>query len=178
MRCRIHGVKVLILAALLTIPLAVSCGGDSAPAAPAADRTATALTILYATKDAAVPETPPPDPAATMTAEALLPLKAPDYKPPGAAGICLGPVDGPVAEISINPDVPSPRCLRVTKAQRLLVRNNTSEAVRFVFGHFDVQLAAGASQLLDEPAGDYLAPGGHVLESNFGQARAAVEVVE
>jgi hypothetical protein len=90
-------------------------------------------------------------------------LKQPDSQTP-AAGICAEPPAGDVATITINVDAPSPRCSKITPEQRLRVVNNTAEPVQVELARFRVTVAPAEAQVLDAPAGDYLAPGVHVLQ--------------
>ncbi len=88
------------------------------------------------------------------------PLKPADSDAP-ASGICASS-DGDIVEATLTPDgPPMPRCVKVTTAQRLKIINGSSTAVRITLGHFDVEIAAGQEALLDEPVGEYLAPGVH-----------------
>ncbi len=91
-----------------------------------------------------------------------VPLKAADSDAP-ASGICASS-DGDIVEATLTADGPSmPRCVKVTAAQRLKIINGTSAPVRIMLGHFDVEIPAGGQAVLDEPVGEYLAPGVHLM---------------
>lgn len=108
-------------------------------------------------------ETAPPETTVTPT------TRPPDLKPPDSdtptAGVC-GQVGGPVVEMTINVDVPDPRCMEVTPGQRLQVRNNTDEQVTVSFADFSATLAPGQSQQFNQPFGDYLQPGVHKVNAS------------
>jgi hypothetical protein len=100
--------------------------------------------------------------------EAAAEMRAPATADTPAAGICAA-APASLAVMTINPDVPDPRCLQVTPEQRLRLRNQTTETVRVQLGLFDVTLAPGATFTFDAPFGAYLAPGVHsVSGAPFG----------
>ena len=80
-----------------------------------------------------------------------------------AAGICAS-FGGDVVPVSINVDVPDPRCVRVRPDQHLAIRNNTRDAVEVALGPFSERIEPGESYAIDQSFGDYLAPGVHVLQ--------------
>ncbi len=89
-------------------------------------------------------------------------LKPADSDTP-ASGICASS-DGDIVQATLTTDgPPMPRCLKVTAAQRLKIINGTTAAVRISLGHFDVEIPAGGQAVLDEPVGEYLAPGVHLM---------------
>ena len=88
-------------------------------------------------------------------------LKLPDSDQP-AAGIC-DPEDGAVVTITINADVPSPRCVKVASRQQLKYVNATGAPLRVAFWMFDVQIPPGQEYVFDMPVGEYLTPGVHRL---------------
>jgi hypothetical protein len=92
-------------------------------------------------------------------------LVAPGSDTP-AAGTC-GSAGGSVVEVVLNPDIPSPRCVRVTAAQRLRLRNSTGESVTVTFAGSSTTLASGQTHLYDQAFGDYLAPGVHRVSVSF-----------
>jgi hypothetical protein len=109
----------------------------------------------------------------TTTSSALRP---PDSESP-AAGTCGAPT-GAVAEITINPDIPSPRCVRVRPDQSLRVVNASGQTVEISFAGRSATLADGASEAYPRPFGDYLAPGVHrVTASLYGESGAEVWLV-
>jgi hypothetical protein len=109
----------------------------------------------------------------TTTGSALRP---PDSESP-AAGTC-GELTGAVVEITINPDIPSPRCVRVRPDQSLRVVNASGQTVEISFAGRSATLAGGASEAYPQPFGDYLAPGVHrVTASLYGESGAEVWLV-
>jgi hypothetical protein len=113
---------------------------------------------------AAPPPSSTPPTSATTATTAPTTTTAPDLKPPDsmqpAAGTCAQPTQ-PVVEVVIHPDIPSPRCTRVTPEQRLQVRNDTDQEVTVSLDAFTATLAPGATQADDRAFGDYLQPGVH-----------------
>lgn len=92
-------------------------------------------------------------------------LKAPDSDTP-ASGICAEVPEGNAVAIVINEDVPSPRCSKIEADQRVEVVNKTGGQVRVQLAQFDLTLELEEKQLLDLPAGEYLAPGVHVIRAS------------
>jgi hypothetical protein len=116
-----------------------------------------AVLVLIASGFALVPSTPAPPRGPVRTAQ----VQPPQADQP-TAGIC-GTAVGAVAVVWINPDVPSPRCQRVTHDQRLKIVNNTGGPARVRIGAVDATVAPHDEQLVDQPLGAYLAPGVHRL---------------
>ena len=112
------------------------------------------------TPTAAPTNTPTPTATAPQAVQSL----ATPYAVQPAAGICAGPAEGETAAIEINPDAPSPRCLKATADQKLLVTNRTAAPIVITLGSYPVSLEPGASQLLEVRLGDVFAPGVHVLQ--------------
>jgi hypothetical protein len=109
----------------------------------------------------------------TTTTETNDILVAPGSDTP-AAGTC-GSATGSVVEVVLNPDIPSPRCMRVTADQRLQVRNAAGETVTVTFAGFSVTLDDGETHRFNQPFGDYLAPGVHrVSASIYGESGAEI----
>jgi hypothetical protein len=69
--------------------------------------------------------------------------------------------------VVLNPDIPSPRCVKVTATQRLRLRNSTGESVTVTFAGSSTTLASGQTHLYDQAFGDYLAPGVHRVSVSF-----------
>lgn len=92
-------------------------------------------------------------------------LEPPDSPQP-AAGTC-GRADSTVVEVTLNPDIPSPRCVQVDPDQSLRVRNNTDQQVDVSFAHHAATLAPGGAQAFAQPFGDYLEPGVHRVDTNL-----------
>jgi hypothetical protein len=100
--------------------------------------------------------------AASLTFEEGPALFAPVSDTP-AAGICDLASDNPV-ELTLTPDVPSPRCLKLQAEHRLVLTNRTGMALVVRLAWYEIPLEAEESLLLDVPAGSYLAPGVHHLD--------------
>jgi len=100
-----------------------------------------------------------PQQAPAIQAPAILATPAADSP---AAGIC-GEFTGELVTITINPDIPDPRCARVMPAQRLVVVNQRGEDIVVRLGQFEVSIPPGNQQLFDLPFGEYLAPGVHQI---------------
>jgi hypothetical protein len=138
--------------------------------------TTTETTEATGPTDGGGPTTSTPSPSATTgTTEATPTTTVPvDLKPADdmqpAASTC-GQPSGSIAEVTINPDIPSPRCTEVTADQRLQVRNNTDQQITVSLADFSATLSPGAAQLYDRPFGDYLEPGVHrITVSLYGDS--------
>lgn len=79
-----------------------------------------------------------------------------------AAGIC-GAFEGDYVTVTIYPDIPDPRCVKVEADQKLIVANQRGEPIQVRFGHLEAQITPGEETLFDLPFGEYLAPGVHRL---------------
>ena len=66
--------------------------------------------------------------------------------------------------VTLNPDIPDPRCAIVTADQTLTVINHTQNTLQIAIGRFTSSLAAGEQTTIDTPFGEYLAPGVHQLQ--------------
>lgn len=107
---------------------------------------------------------PPTTASATLTTPpvvATATLVPADSDAP-AAGICAE-AEGEWATVQIAPDTPSPRCLKVTREQRLKVINGTQAVVQIKLGEFALELQPGTEGTLEMPFGQYLAPGVHQI---------------
>lgn len=105
------------------------------------------------------PVTRPPSTTGTTT------TTQPDLKPPDsqtpAAGVC-SQAPGGAADVTMNFDVPSPRCTEVTPDQILRVFNNTEEEITVSLADFSATIAPGGpAAVFDTPFGEYLQPGVH-----------------
>jgi peptidoglycan hydrolase-like protein with peptidoglycan-binding domain len=78
-----------------------------------------------------------------------------------AAGIC-GRADGAHATITLEPDVPRPRCVAVSPTQRLRVENGPLPATVELAGS-TVDLAPDEGATIGPEFGTYLAPGVHTV---------------
>jgi hypothetical protein len=102
-----------------------------------------------------------PTPTIASTTQAY-PLATPYAQLP-AAGICAS-FEGEMVVVSINPDVPDPRCAKVRADQKLTVVNRTENTLEVSIGTFKASLEPGAEATFDTPFGDYLAVGVHQLQ--------------
>jgi hypothetical protein len=66
-----------------------------------------------------------------------------------------------VVEVVLEPDLPSPVCVRVAAHQRLRVRNATGQPVDVSLAGFQANLGPGAARTDDRAFGAYLQPGVH-----------------
>ena len=65
--------------------------------------------------------------------------------------------------MTIYPDIPDPRCVKVKADQKLIVANQRGELIRVRFGHLEEQITPGGEALFDLPFGEYLTHGVHRL---------------
>ncbi len=79
-----------------------------------------------------------------------------------AAGICQS-FDGTVVTITINVDMPDPRCAKVLPDQTLTVVNTTLSSIQVSIGKFSSTVLPGAEYSITVPFGEYLAVGVHQL---------------
>ncbi len=79
-----------------------------------------------------------------------------------AAGICAE-FEGETITVTINPDIPDPRCVSIRPDQKLVVVNHRGEPIQVKIGHFEASLPNGGEQFFDLPFGQYLAPGVHQM---------------
>ena len=103
-------------------------------------------------------ETPTPTMAITTQSHSL----ATPYAMQPAAGICAI-FEGDIVEVTLNADVPDPRCSKVRPDQKLRVINKTQNTLEVSIGSFTTSLQPGAETNFDTPFGEYLAPGVHQL---------------
>ena len=97
------------------------------------------------------------------TAPASVPpiLATPAAQSP-AAGICAE-FEGETVTVTINPDIPDPRCVSIRPDQKLVVINHRGETIRVKIGHFEASLPNGGEHLFNLPFGQYLASGVHQM---------------
>lgn len=115
---------------------------------------------------------------AVFTADPRLALRPPDASPDGAAPCLPASPTGPYATLLINPDVPSPRCLRASPEQQLRLVNGREEPIRVRLDPvIDVDLAPGEEVVIERRLGTYLAPGVHRLEIAMPQLRWTVPLL-
>lgn len=108
-------------------------------------------------------------PTATITNTpptlAALPLATP-YSDQPAAGICAEYPGETVVTVEIMPDIPAPRCLKVTPDQRLRVINRANASLALQLGNLSASLQPEADYTFDQPFGNLLAPGVHLLDAS------------
>jgi hypothetical protein len=68
-----------------------------------------------------------------------------------------------VVEVTINVDVPSPRCAIIRSDQTLTVVNGTPSTVQVSISNFSSNILPGAEYSVDILFGDFLAVGVHQL---------------
>jgi len=90
-------------------------------------------------------------------------ILATPYAQSPAAGICAS-FDVDTVVVSIYPDIPDPRCIKVREDQRLSVVNRTQNTLEISLGIYEASLASGAETTFDAPFGMYLAPGVHLIQ--------------
>jgi len=90
------------------------------------------------------------------------PLATPYAQLP-AAGICAS-FEGNLVTVTLNPDIPDPRCSKVKANQKLEVINHTPNTLQVSIGDFHASLDPGGEVLFDTPFGDYLEEGVHHLQ--------------
>jgi hypothetical protein len=123
------------------------------------------LVTIVACVDNDTEPTQTPAPLTSPTPRPTFPLATPKSQNP-TAPICAEPHD-PVVTITINVDVPAPRCTKVTAEQRLEVINRRDDTVGIELGPFKAQLAPGEAHTIDVPFGHYLEPGIHGLSLDY-----------
>jgi hypothetical protein len=92
------------------------------------------------------------------------PLATPYAQEP-ASGICAE-FEGSLVSVSLRPDVPDPRCVRVRADQHLSIKNDTDQYLQVSIGGFQAELAPGQEIAFETPFGEYLAPGVHQLTTS------------
>lgn len=117
---------------------------------------------LVACKSAgAEPSSAAPTPTFAITVQSH-PMATPYAQEP-AAGICAS-FEGEMVVVTLNPDIPDPRCSKVRQDQKLRVINKTQNTLEVSIGSFTASLEPGAETIFDTPFGEYLASGVHQLQ--------------
>ncbi len=101
--------------------------------------------------------------APAVTGTALPVYRATPAAKSPAAGIC-GAWEGNVVTFTIRPDIPDPRCGQALPDQKLRVVNGREEVIRASIGLFAADIEPGGEYIFDEPLGNYLMPGVHVVQ--------------
>jgi len=89
--------------------------------------------------------------------------RATPYADTPAAGIC-GAIEGELVTMTINPDVPDPRCVVVRPDQRLQVVNGREDSITVSLFTLSAQIDPGQQVTFDATFGELLLPGVHLLE--------------
>jgi hypothetical protein len=79
---------------------------------------------------------------------------------------------GELVTLEISPDVPSPRCARVTADQRLEVVNRTQVVIVVKIAGYEAQLEPGGAYRIEAAIGSYLEAGVHWLKIQDHAANA------
>jgi hypothetical protein len=87
------------------------------------------------------------------------------YAQQPAAGICAE-FEGSLVSISLRPDVPDPRCVRVKPDQYLSIKNETDQRLQVSIAHIRSELDPGEEITFETPFGEYLASGVHQLTTS------------
>lgn len=90
-------------------------------------------------------------------------ILATPYAQQPAAGICAS-FEGEMIVVTLNPDIPDPRCTKVRADQKLTIINHTQITLQISIGRFSASLEPGKESIIDTPFGEYLAPGVHQLQ--------------
>ncbi len=110
------------------------------------------------------------------------PTKTPALEPAvsdlPASGICAGPLNANIVTIEIGPDVPSPRCIKVTGEQSLRVVNATDADVDVRWGDWIITLAPHGDGSFDTAFRSYLAVGVHRLAISSLTGGAEIWLIE
>jgi hypothetical protein len=138
-------------ATLLLVAL-VACGREAPKLAPVRNPPSTQAATLQTTP--------------TTTAQTTTTLIPADEKAP-AAGSCGNAPSGGAAVITLNPDVPSPRCMIVHSLNQLTFVNNTDTQQTVDTGYDSATLAPHASHAFVENVGDHWAPGVHRVQTSL-----------
>jgi hypothetical protein len=139
--------------------LGISHGSESKPASYAYTRAEIETFMTKNTYKVSTTTATPP----LATRATLIPA---DSDSP-ASGICAQ-AEGQWATVEITPDVPAPRCVKISGDQRLKVINKTQSMIRVSLGEFVLDLQPGSEGTLDKQFKDYLEPGVHrVLSTPF-----------
>jgi len=70
--------------------------------------------------------------------------------------------------------IPMPRCVQVTKRQRLKIINRAGVPIRVTLGPITIRIRPGAEGVFNKPFGSYLAPGVHVVRVSGGHTGPAL----
>ena len=105
----------------------------------------------------------PPEPPVVQEPATNPPALATPIADSPAAGIC-GEMQGGIVTMTINPDMPDPRCLKVQSGQRLRVVNQRGEPLEIALGGATASLQPGEEITFERSFGELLLPGVHALQ--------------
>jgi hypothetical protein len=88
--------------------------------------------------------------------------KATPYADTPAAGICAE-FEGEIVTMTINPDMPDPRCIIVKPDQRLRVVNNLESEIQASLGSLSSSIVPDDDYTFEKTFGELLLPGVHSL---------------
>lgn len=94
-----------------------------------------------------------------------------------AAGICAESEEAAI-RIVIQPDMPSPRCVKVFPAQHLIVLNETEMSYTMSLGSLEAEVGPGEEYTFDVEFGKFLLPGVHRLELSDPPGGAEIWLLE
>jgi hypothetical protein len=150
----------------VALPLALvfaACGDDDDPEVSAATTTSADVTTTVPTQSATAAPKTTKAPTTTTNAGDPPGLVPADSQTP-VAGSCSNSYNG-IAEIVLNPDVPSPRCMIVKDTDHLRVENNFEFEVTVSDGSGTLfTLKPGANDTGMKAIGGYWATGVHRLK--------------
>jgi hypothetical protein len=120
------------------------------------------ILVLVACKSAGGgPTQTPLTPTVDITVQTA--VLATPYAQQPAAGICAS-FEPEMVTVTLNPDIPDPRCTIVRADQILTVLNQTQNTLQITIGRFTASLEPGKETTFDTPFGEYLQPGVHQLQ--------------
>jgi len=81
-----------------------------------------------------------------------------------AAGICsIGGESLGMANININQDTSSPRCVKIFATEKIKFTNNTEEEINIDFAGYNLVINPDESETIDKATGEYLELGVHII---------------
>jgi hypothetical protein len=119
------------------------------------------ILLFTACNPAETLSTPQPSTPPVLAATPTLTLATP-YAIQPASGICASSETETIV-VTINPDIPDPRCSKVRPDQTLSVVNNTMNTLQVSIGTFNFSLLPQAEYTIQVAFGEYLLPGVHQL---------------
>jgi hypothetical protein len=143
-----NSTKMLFTFTLCAFILNACCPTEGRSHIPLASPSASAVTLPET-------ESPPAQPPNLATPVSQEP----------AAGIC-GSFEGEWVVITVNPDIPDPRCAIINPDQMLKVVNGRQVTLQVSIADMTTTIEPGGEHTFDTPFGQYLAPGVHLIEVN------------